>query len=80
MVFIENDVSSSMESEKKCVFFCNQAQILGVGIGAGVLLIALILAVTGCFFMKKQKPSKTEEKTKEKENEEAFAVSGAEII
>ena len=60
MVFIENDVSATamdnQSSKSKCVFFCNQTEILGVGIGAGVFLIAMILSVTCCFYMKK-KPS-----------------------
>ena len=55
MVFIENDVSVDGQSSKsKCVFFCNQTEILGVGIGAGVLVIAAILAVTCCLYMKKK--------------------------
>jgi hypothetical protein len=87
MVFIENDVSSSsaQEEKKKCVFFCNKTEILGVGIAAGVLVIALILAFTGCFFLK-QKPSAEKDaevqkaREKYKIDEEKFAVSGSEII
>ena len=62
MVFIENDVSMGSQSPKsECVFFCNQTEILGVGIGAGVLVIAAILAVTCCLYMKKKSvPSERE--------------------
>ena len=61
MVLIENDVSmENMSSESKCVFFCNQTEILGVGIGAGVFLIAMILAVAGCVLMRKKPSSKGE--------------------
>ena len=62
MVFIENDVSMESQSPKsECVFFCNQTEILGVGIGSGVLVIAAILAVTCCFYMKKKSvPSEKE--------------------
>lgn len=86
MIFIENDVSaSSGEEKKKCVFFCNKTEILGVGIAAGVLVIALILAFTGCFFMK-QKPSAEKDRDvqkareEHKTGEENFAISGADII
>ena len=59
MVFIENDVSMEDRSTKSdCIFFCNQTEILGVGIGAGVLLIAAILAVACCLYMKKKRLSK----------------------
>ena len=62
MVFIENDVSMESQSSKsKCVFFCNQTEILGVGIGAGVLVIAAIFAVTCCFLMKKKSVSSEKE-------------------
>ena len=56
MVFIENDVSTMevQSSKSKCVFFCNQTEILGVGIGAGVLVISAILAVIYLIFKKKK--------------------------
>ena len=62
IVFIENDVSMEGQSSKsKCVFFCNQTEILGVGIGAGVLVISAILAVTCCLYMKKKSVSSEKE-------------------
>ena len=62
MVFIENDVSMESQSSKsECVFFCNQTEILGVGIGAGVLVIAAILAVTFCLYMKKKSVTSAKE-------------------
>lgn len=86
MVFIENDISAAMgEGKKKCVFFCNKTEILGVGIAAGVLVIALILAFTGCLFMK-SKPSAEKDREVQKAREEHksgqenFAVSGSDII
>ena len=56
MVFIENDVSTMevQSSKSKCVFFFNQTEILGVGIGAGVLVISAILAVIYLIFKKKK--------------------------
>jgi hypothetical protein len=86
MIIIENDVSSSTEEgKKKCIFFCNKTEILGVGIAAGVLVIALILAFTGCLFMKRMPPAekdKEEQKAREEHKiyEEKFAVSGSDII
>ena len=41
-------------SKSKCTFFCNQTEILGVGIGAGVLVIAVILAVIYLIFLKRK--------------------------
>ena len=55
MVFIENDVTMTAQSSKsKCVFFCNQTEILGVGVAAGVSVIAVLLAISGCILMKKK--------------------------
>ena len=62
MVFIENDVSMEDQSTRsECIFFCNQTEILGVGIGAGVLVIAALLAVTCCLFMKQKRLPKEKE-------------------
>jgi hypothetical protein len=85
MVLIENDVSSSKGKKKKCVFFCTQTEILGVGIASGVLVIALMLAFTGCLFMKQKPPAKKDKEVQKAMEEhkfcdENFAVCGTDVL